>query len=81
MHRNRKASSEATVILAPQPEPLLIDVPTAAKLISSTKAVVRRLIRTGQLPFVPWGKKHLIAPEDLRAVISRSKLPLSGGAA
>jgi hypothetical protein len=75
MHRNRNKSSatETTVILSPQAEPLLIDVPAAAKLISSSKAVIRRFIRTGQLPFVPWGKKHLIAPEDLRALIARHK--------
>jgi hypothetical protein len=75
LHRDRKKSTttETTVVLSPQPEPLLIDVPAAARLISSSKAVVRRLIRTGRLPIVPWGKKHLISPEDLRALIAQNK--------
>ena len=75
MHRDRKKSlhTETTVVLSPQPERLLIDVPAAAHLVSSTKAVIRRFIRTGQLPVVAWGKKHLISPEDLRALIARNK--------
>jgi len=79
MHRDRKKSlhTETTVILSPQPERLLIDVPAAAQLISSTKAVIRRLIRTGQLPFISWGRKHLISPEDLRALIAQNKKAIS----
>ena len=71
MHRDRnKSATTATGVVL---EPLLIDVPAAAKLISSSKAVVRRLIRTGRLPVVAWGKKHLLDPADLRALIAQNK--------
>jgi hypothetical protein len=74
VHRDRKKSlTESTIVLSSQTEPLLIDVPTAANRISSTKAVIRRLIRTGQLPVVAWGKKHLVSPEDLRTLIAANK--------
>ena len=56
-----------------QPEALLVDIKTAAKLLSATPWAIRSLLWGGEIPFVRIGKKHLIDPADLRAYIQRNK--------
>jgi excisionase family DNA binding protein len=60
------------------PEPLLLDIHGAARMLSATPWAVRSLLWDNKIPFVKIGRKHLIDPADLRAYIAREK---SGGVA
>jgi hypothetical protein len=55
-------------------EPLLVDLKSAAILISSPVSTIRRLIKLGHLHYVPWGKKFLIDPQDIRNLITQNKI-------
>lgn len=72
-------AAEAVITHRTDPkEPLLVDIPRAAALISSTPKAIRTLIRTGRLGYVHIGKKFLISPHDIVKLIEKSKV---GGAA
>jgi excisionase family DNA binding protein len=60
------------------PEPLLLDIHGAARMLSATPWAVRSLLWDNKIPFVKIGRKHLIDPTDLRAYVAREK---TGGAA
>jgi excisionase family DNA binding protein len=64
-----------TISVAPavNPEPLLLDVRGAARVLSTTVWAIRSLLWNGEVPFVKIGRKHLIDPADLRKFIERSK--------
>lgn len=55
------------------PEPFLIDVHTAAKLMYASVFSVRELLRSGELPFVKVGMKHLISPSAIREWVRRKE--------
>jgi hypothetical protein len=55
------------------PEPLLLDIKSAARALSTTTWAVRSLLWGRELPFIKIGKKHLIEPADLRSYIQRQK--------
>lgn len=47
----------------------LMDIPMAARLMSTTVFAVRELCRSGQLKFVPIGHKWLISPGAIQQFI------------
>jgi excisionase family DNA binding protein len=75
-HRSQKNQNTfiPTAVTAPSSEPLLIDIRSAATLISSPVSTIRRLIKSGHLHYVPWGKKFLIDPQDIRNLIKQNKI-------
>jgi excisionase family DNA binding protein len=51
-------------------EPLyLIDIPTAARRLSTTVFAVRELIRSGKVKYISVGHKMLISPEAIQDFI------------
>jgi excisionase family DNA binding protein len=55
------------------PEPLLLDLPAAARALSSTVWTVRGLLWRSEIPHIKVGRRFLIDPADLRAFIARRK--------
>jgi excisionase family DNA binding protein len=54
-------------------EPILLDIPAAARALSVSTWSIRGLIWNKEIPFIKIGKKHLIDPADLRAFVARQK--------
>jgi hypothetical protein len=54
-------------------EPILVDIPTAARMLSTTLWAIRRLIWAKQIVPIKIGKKFLIDPADLRTYVQRQK--------
>jgi hypothetical protein len=52
-------------------EPKLVDIPTAAAMMSTTVFAVRELCRSGELIYVPIGHKWLISPGAIDDFIQR----------
>lgn len=52
------------------PQPLLVDINGAAKLLSSTPWTIRGLLWARKIPFIKVGKRFLIDPADLRNFIA-----------
>jgi excisionase family DNA binding protein len=64
-----------------QPEsvtPLLVDLRTAAQMLSVSVCEMRKLTRSRKIRHVRHGKKWLVSPDDLRQFVSRE---LARGAA
>jgi excisionase family DNA binding protein len=64
-----------------QPEiltPLLVDLRTAALMLSVSVCEMRKLTRSKKIRYVKHGKKWLVSPADLQQFVSRE---LSRGAA
>jgi excisionase family DNA binding protein len=55
------------------PEPLLLDIPAAARALSTTVWAIRDLLWSNKIPYLKLGKKFLIDPADLRAFIAAQK--------
>ena len=55
-------------------EPLLLDIPSAARLLSTTVWQIRSLLWARKIPHIKLGKKHLISPSDLHAYIQALKV-------
>lgn len=72
-----KTNTLSVVPSAVSPEPILLDIPAAARALCTTPWAVRSLLWDRKIPFIKIGRKHLIDPADLRAYIAREK---SGGA-
>jgi len=66
-------SSQAIIVPPPLSEPLLLDIPGAARVLSSTPWTVRSLLWNKQIPFIKLGRRFLIDPADLRAFIETQK--------
>jgi excisionase family DNA binding protein len=57
-----------------QPEivtPLLVDLRTAAQMLSVSVCEMRKLTRSRKIRHVKHGKKWLVSPDDLRQFVSR----------
>lgn len=54
-------------------EPLLLDIPAAARALSTTVWAVRSLLWDGKIPHIKIGKRFLVSPADLHAYIAREK--------
>jgi excisionase family DNA binding protein len=63
----------AVALTVPSPEPLLLDIKGAARMLSSTTWTVRNLLWAKKIPFVKIGRRFLIDPADIRAFIAREK--------
>ena len=50
----------------PQPEPLLVDAPTAAKMLAVSERTLRRLTTGGEIGVVRIGRRTLYSVEALR---------------
>ena len=79
-HRFKKLVLPAQPIQPPSvppleigPEPFLVDINGAAKLLSSTPWTIRGLPWARKIPFIKVGKRFLIDPADLRNFIAREK--------
>ena len=63
---------------SPQPsssvETLLLDLPAAARALSSSVWTVRGLLWNNEIPHIKVGRKFLIRPSDLRSFIERKIL-------
>ncbi len=63
----------AVALAIPLPEPLLLDIKGAARMLSSTAWTVRNLLWAKKIPFVKIGRRFLIDPADIRAFVAREK--------
>ena len=59
--------------VTPISEPILLDIKSAARLISSTPWTIRHLLWAKKIPFVKIGRRFLIDPADLRAYVAKLK--------
>jgi hypothetical protein len=57
---------------APAPAPLLVDIPTAAKMLSTTVWQIRELGWSKRLPYIKLGKKWLFTPASLEAFVRKA---------
>ncbi len=76
MARTKKVPSKKSrsAVAAPAPQSaLLVDIRTAAGLLSATVWAVRQLLWGKKLPFIKIGRRFLIDPEDLRQFIAKQK--------
>lgn len=71
--KNVLAAPAAIPSVTPISEPLLLDIKSAARLISSTPWTIRHLLWAKKIPFVKIGRRFLIDPADLRAYIAKLK--------
>jgi excisionase family DNA binding protein len=63
-----------TAILAAAAEDLyLIDIPTAARRMSTTVFAVRELLRSGQIKFLEIGHKWLMSPKAIEEFIEKNQ--------
>lgn len=67
----RKKKSVVPEIIAD--ELFLMDIPTAARRLSTTVFAVRELCRAGELIYVPIGHKWLLSPDAIRAFIRKKE--------
>jgi excisionase family DNA binding protein len=51
----------------------LIDIPTAARRMSTTVFAVRELLRSGQIKYLVIGHKWLISPKAIQEFIEKSQ--------
>jgi excisionase family DNA binding protein len=63
--------------VSPLAAPLLVDLRTAAQMLSVSVCEMRKLTRARKIRYVKHGKKWLVSPEDLQRFVSRE---LSRGA-
>jgi hypothetical protein len=51
----------------------LMDIPTAARLLSTTVFAVREICRSGELVYIAIGHKWLLSPDAIRAFIRKKE--------
>ena len=72
--KKKTSALPASYASLPVAEPLLLlDIPEAARMLSTTKWAIRRILWDKKIPFIKIGRKFLIAPDDLRDFIQREK--------
>jgi hypothetical protein len=71
MPRIPKPGPKITSVTSSQP--MLLDIPSAAKMLSVGPWAIRSLLWGRKIPFIKVGKKHLIDPADLRVFIDQTK--------
>jgi hypothetical protein len=57
-------------MIFPVSDLFLMDIPTCAKLMSTTTFAVRELMRAGELIYVPIGHKWLVSPDAIQRTVS-----------
>jgi excisionase family DNA binding protein len=69
-----KKSSAVSALAAPtKSEPLLLNIPEVARVLSSTAWTVRGLLWNNEIPHIKIGRRFLVDPADLRVFIQRKK--------
>jgi excisionase family DNA binding protein len=69
-----KKSSAVSALAEPtKPEPLLLNIPEVARVLSSTVWTVRGLLWNNEIPHIKIGRRFLVDPADLRVFIQRKK--------
>jgi excisionase family DNA binding protein len=71
--RSSKQSSSVPAVSFTTPEPLLLDIKSAARVLSCTTWAVRSLLWSKEIPHIKIGRRFLIDPADLRSYIARQK--------
>ena len=71
--KNTHLITPETSVAVGVPEPLLLDIPAAARALSTTVWCVRDLLWSKKIPHIKLGRKFLIDPADLRAFVARLK--------
>ena len=66
-------SSGSSPGLAPAREPILLDIPSAARALSCSVWSVRALLWDKKIPHIKIGRKFLIDPADLRRFVEQQK--------
>ncbi|HMP00941.1 MAG TPA: helix-turn-helix domain-containing protein [Gemmatales bacterium] len=65
----------------PTPEPLLVDLRTAARLLSVSVRTLWSMTTDGRLPHVKIGARRLLRMTDLRAYVDAAARPAQEGGA
>jgi excisionase family DNA binding protein len=73
MPRKQLAAINSSAQTAVEVRPLLVNLPTAAKILGTTLWTVRGLLWSRKIPHVKIGRRFLVAPEDLQAYVLRLK--------
>ena len=58
---------------------LIYRVPDVAKLLGTTEAAIRRMISTGAIPSRRLGRRVIILPDELEALLGSLKKPQDDG--
>ena len=66
------SGTSPTLVVHPNDQ-YLHDIPTAAKLLSTTVFAVRTLMRTGELIYVAIGHRWLVSPQAIQDFIRRAE--------
>jgi excisionase family DNA binding protein len=66
-------SQAAEIAAHPIPDPALVDIPTAAAMLSTTVFAVRELLRKGKIKYVVIGHKWLVSPQALQEFIQNNE--------
>jgi len=61
-------------VIEPNEQLYLIDIPMAARRLSTTVFAVREIIRSGKLKYIPIGHKMLISPKAIENYIAESEI-------
>jgi hypothetical protein len=73
MKKKKSVAPVAVLPIALSPEPMLLDIHGAARVLSSTVWSVRQLLWDKQIPYFKIGRRFVIDPADLRAWIQKQK--------
>jgi excisionase family DNA binding protein len=64
-------SESKTAAIAAANQSLLVTIPQAAKMLSTTVWAVRELVWANKLPVVRLGRRFLLRPVDLEAFVNQ----------
>lgn len=70
---SRKVVNSSVQSPSLKPEPLLLNIPEVARMLSSSVWTVRGLLWNNEIPHIKIGRRFLVDPADLRAFIQRKK--------
>lgn len=61
------------IVATASPAPLLVDIPTAARMLSTTIWQIRELGWAKKIPYIKLGKRWLFRPADLEIYVEQLK--------
>jgi hypothetical protein len=68
---SRKSASRSALPASTSISPMLVDIPTAAKILCTTVWQVRELCWSGKLRYIKLGRKWLFTPASLEAFVQK----------